>query len=567
MYEGEFFKNDERLIKWAKSYIGVSHRADPYIGFNNGAINYVHMAKDLVLLYQLDYSNEQKKLVAGRLHMLLFGSASNLRRNVFRVQKFFRPDGEIIWHSAIDYGTNRCDLPFVVANAWQKMQFEKYSKGGCFEMTFAALGVSLECMNEQGSVRLYSGEALELARKEQGNPDLEYMDVSMSHLRMLNPCVDEKDFPAVAEFTAVIESCVQETICGEKAYRIGLWSGPMSASESFPYHLLVSASHVEKGYVPRVGDFVSGKAIMYGSFRGEPCKEPTIKGSDFSQVIRQNDENGDAAKAVKSVASKVEPPAEAEKDDWKWIPRETRDYMEVTDHGGRLARSVAKSLPKFVTYVDYRKAISGGLQECKLPSRVMVRRIIAQVDDMAHIKGDVRGLSDIVDRIGVRQFMRDDRTGEYHLWCCVGSKYHWEKLRTHLLIALSDKLEILRYTFHTGDWSYRIQNGIDVQVNYQSKKRLVHYQTIGQALRRLKSFQPDDYIIVCSRSHASFVQAQCDSDGEKGQVFELEWQIHYLPWHFCIKATRDQVIAVLKEYDRAGVESVQTMLPWKWCQV
>lgn len=52
------------------------------------------------------------------------------------------------------------------------------------------------------------------------------------------------------------------------------------------------------------------------------------------------------------------------------------------------------------------------------------------------------------------------------------------------------------------------------------------------------------------------------------QQFAIEWQIHYLPWQFYVcKGTRDQLVAMLEEFDKHGIEPVETMARWKWCKM
>ena len=42
----------------------------------------------------------------------------------------------------------------------------------------------------------------------------------------------------------------------------------------------------------------------------------------------------------------------------------------------------------------------------------------------------------------------------------------------------------------------------------------------------------------------------------------------HLPWQFYIcKGTREQLVAMLEEFDKHGIESVETMARWKWCKM
>jgi len=44
--------------------------------------------------------------------------------------------------------------------------------------------------------------------------------------------------------------------------------------------------------------------------------------------------------------------------------------------------------------------------------------------------------------------------------------------------------------------------------------------------------------------------------------------VHGLPWQFRIKnGTKEQFVAMLDEYDKHGIEAVQTMAKWRWSRM
>ena len=65
-------------------------------------------------------------------------------------------------------------MDFCVANAFQAAEYEKYSKGGNFTMTFAGLGDYLECMNDKGVVRFYEGNPVEEERARKNDPTIDH---------------------------------------------------------------------------------------------------------------------------------------------------------------------------------------------------------------------------------------------------------------------------------------------------------------------------------------------------------------------------------------------------------
>lgn len=79
--------------------------------------------------------------------------------------------------------------------------------------------------------------------------------------------------------------------------------------------------------------------------------------------------------------------------------------------------------------------------------------------------------ADCFNAFGIRHMVRDGKTGELHLWCCLPSGIYWEWYRPHLLIALDRDLSVLRYTFHTGEWNWmKMDRGMSIFINFQSFK-------------------------------------------------------------------------------------------------
>ena len=129
MYDTYIFNDNERLLKWAIEHTCASKRAQRCVGWD-GEMNYVHMSKNLTLLYQLAKTSDGLEVV--KLHMLLWSERRSLRRDVFKVSKLFKPDGEVMWHSAIEYG-GRADMPFLVDPAGLRGLL-LHPGGGFFEL-------------------------------------------------------------------------------------------------------------------------------------------------------------------------------------------------------------------------------------------------------------------------------------------------------------------------------------------------------------------------------------------------------------------------------------------------
>lgn len=569
MYDFAFFKDNEHLLTWSKNYVSVSHRAEDCVGYD-GAINYVHMSRDLLMLYQLARHPDGSFEVEA-LHMLLWGAQDTLRKDICKISEFYHPKGEVLWHASVVFG-GRPALDFCVTNAFQKEGYEKYSKGGNFEMTFAGLGTYMECMNDKGVIRFYDGNPVEMERVEKNDPTIDHADMVLSELRSLNSGGRE-DEPALAEFTGVVESCTTEKICGVKCYRIRLMSGAPAEPSSFPWSLLIAASRIEGKYVPRVGDSVHGNAYMFGTFHGEARDAPTVY-LDRELQQKAEPQKGQEAQTLNNECAdesgeNVCTDASGKKDGWEYLPRCPEVYPEVKSYGGGLSKSVAKVLPKYVVYSDYRKKIKGELKPQKVPSRKELKRILDSIDYVITSQNNLRMFGSVIDSIGIRHFVVDAKTGERHLWCELPSGFGREHFHSNLLVALNENGEVLRYTFYMGEWDWhRLYRGMKLQINFQSKKRLRYYDSMKDVLGKVGKMVEHDYLVASSLGHTAMMQAYCYSNDDGVLRFRIEWQVHYLPWQFYVcEATREQLVSMFAEFDKHGIEPVETMARWKWCKL
>ena len=251
---------------------------------------------------------------------------------------------------------------------------------------------------------------------------------------------------------------------------------------------------------------------------------------------------------------------------WEWLPRKPEDYPEVKSHGGGLAKSVAKTLPKYVVYSEYRKKIKGELKALKDPSRKELKRILDSIDYVITSKDNLHMFGSVMDAIGIRHFVVDAKTGERHLWCGLPSGFGREHFHSNLLVALDTDGAVLRYTFYMGDWDWhRLYRGMKTQIYIHSEKDRRQYDSISAAIKEIPKMVKDDFIIACCLGHTAMLQAYCDEVADGVQQFTIEWQIHYLPWQFYIsKGTHDQLVAMMVEFESHGIEPVETMARWKW---
>ena len=571
MYEEEIFKDGKSFLAWSMEAVKESRPVGPYAGWE-GDVNGIKVADDLLMLYQLKVTGEKQREVVG-LHMLLFGADKNLRRDVCKVSRFYRPEGAFLWHADLDYLSGRT-LPFAVANAWLVESFEKYSKGGCFEMTFAGLGTHLECYNDRGVVRFFNGNPVEMARKEKNDPTIDHSDMTFCELRSLNPG-GNKTCPALAEYTGIIEAVAAENVQGIKCYRIKLWSEWPKGDSSFPWTLLVSKTRIDGGYIPRTGDFVHGSAIMFGTFHGEICERPTIRQEPACDAEVGNDANS----GEKPSEGTVGPDKALEEDtgegrDWIWMPRRHESYPDIRRCAGGLDPTVEMVLPKFVTYADYKAAIRGDLREEDLLSRKEMKAVFDQilVADKCK-KGPMRLKQAFVgqlEAIGVRHVVKDVQTGERHVWCGVPSGFGNQHTRTHLLAAIEEDGRLLRYSLHSGNWEMRPPNTMEFKaMSAETDGREVRIKSFGEAVAHVNKMIKDDFMVCYSLGPTSMLQAYCDKRNAKGdQTFTVEWQMHSVKWQFAAHdITAQRLVEMIVAYEKHGIEDVQTMAQWAWVNV
>lgn len=569
MYETYLHKTSKDFLAFSQAHVKESDRAVDMVGWK-GALNFLRLDHDLALLYQLVKADDG--WTVSDLHMLFWGAEKNLRKDICRIGKFWKtdgtnlwnPEGNILWHASLDYSGRR-DLTFVVANAWMTEPFEKYSEGGNFEMTFSGIGTWMECLNDRSVIRFHSGNPVERARLERNDPTIDHEDMDMSELRSLNSG-DSDEEPALAEFTGVIDACEKVQIAGEKCYRIRLWSGPAEWSSSFPWDLLIAACRIDGHYVPRVGDIVHGNAVMFGTFHGEAQTEPTL--FDENRILEN-----ETPESVESSADEVQEDVPEEKasvqQDWEYLPRKAAPYPDVVNHGKGLAADVRKVMPKFVTYAAYKKSMKGELKSLREPSRKALRQILDSIDYVITSDGNRHVFAKVFDAIGIRHFVEDGVTGERHLWCCLPSGFGQEHFLTNLLVALAPSGEVLRYTFHMGEWDWRrLYHGLVIDVTFQKAKNEASYEKMSEAIAVVDKMVEDDFLIASERGHTVMVQAYCDTVKDGCQQFTVEWQAHYLPWQFYAhKVSAEKLKQILATFDAEGIESVETMLTWHWCKM
>lgn len=551
MYNSIFFPtNDDefRIIKehgpsWPVLHEYHDRETPTLLGSLGGGANI------LVLTEETD-----GRIEACAIHFVLLETRKACRKDLFRAAPFFKPEGGTLWHSAVEYGGGRAPLAFAVANAFPGAAFDECSGGGVFEMVFAGIGEWMECLNGKGVIRFRGGKPLARERRDRKDPSLDHVDVTFSEMKALNSCNDAEK-PAFAEFTSTIENVESETICGQPCYRIRLWSGPPPEPASFPWTLLIAKSRVQKGWIPRVGDFVNGVAALFGTFNDKPDgAEPTV----FQDVA----ETGTWMRE-EPVEDGEAPPVPSGKPEFEWLPRAPREYPDAPAPRIPLPAFKDEPFKKFVTYPEYRRRLGDVLEPVKPPSRKRLKEIVGEIDHVLETEGGRAVFAPRFDAIGIRHAVRDPVTGETHLWLGLPPvSVRWE-CHAGLLVALGADGHALRYTLHTGDdrwahgeWACRVSG-------FKAGSESRNFDTPAALLAAIPSLKKDGFAILSAQCHGSMMQAACTRAGKRRE-FLVEMQVFGMEWQFFAKHVKEaRLLELFRLFLDGGLAAVANEEPWR----
>ena len=548
MYDTFFFRSNDELFR----YVSENGPSWPVLREYRGRKTPTIFGRlDDTASILVSTVREKKRIVASETHFILRETRKACRYDFCRVSPFFKVRGKMLWHASLEYGADRSPLDFVVANAFQGDDYERYSKGGVFRMRFMGLGESLECMNGRGVVRFWGENPVARERRDKGDPSIDHVDMVVSTMRALNPCGDRKN-PAFAEFTSTIENVSRETICGQPCYRIRLWSGPPENQESFPWTLLVAKARVQKGYIPRVGDFVNGVAAMYGTFDDVSDGEPTVFQPEFR-----------GGESEPPIPEKDIPKPPKGKPDSEWLPRRPMDYPDAPAPRVPLPPFTDEPFKKFVTYTEYRRRIGETLVPVTPPSRKRLREIIDEIDFKYTYMDDERwAFGRVFDAIGVRHAVHDCISGETHLWLCiplidVHYDYHAE-----LMISVGSTGHVVRYTIYSnaGNWAH---GEMWCEVNRDGNRDYTIHPTPDAALADIPNIKKNGFVILCADCTGNMFQAICTSAGKRRQYY-AEWQLFGMPWQFGReRVSETRLLELCRLFLSGGLAAIENEEPWK----
>ena len=553
MYDKFFFPSNDSLFDYVSKYGPSWPLLNEYRGCKTptpiGRLN------DNVSIL-ISTKRVKNQVEAESVHFILRETQKALRKDFCRITPFFKPEGGFLWHASLDYGAERMPLDFVVANAFQGDAFDLCSKGGVFQMRFMGLGESLECMNDKGVIRMWGGKIVARERREKDDPSIDHVDVVFSEARSLNPCGDDKANPAFAEFTSTIENVSPETICGQPCYRIRLWSGPLEEPSSFPWTLLIAKCRVQKGYIPRVGDFVNGIAAMYGTFddKAGDGAEPTV----FQPKGNPGDWTPEPPISEKDI-----PKAPKGKPETEWLPRRPKNYPDAPAPRVALPAFTDEPFKKFVTYPEYRRHIGKDLAPVAPPSRKRLREIIAEIDyKYTYVDNERWAFGRIFDAIGVRHAVSDKATGETHLWLCIPLvDIHYDS-HAELMVSVGTAGHVARYTIYSnaGHWAH---GEMWCEVNRDGDHDYTIHPTPEAALADIVNIKKGGFVILCAECTGNMFQAICTQAGSRKR-YCAEWLLFGISW--CRGKpglSEKRLLELCRLFLSGGLPAIQNEEPWR----
>ena len=568
MYDDCFFQDGQTTRKWLTENFPQFQQTKPFAGCPR-ATYYRELSDDVYMMAELE-GNSVKDV-----HLMADSFCSPNRAGIFKISPFFKPDGSNLWHSSIDYGEGWRGLPFVVQNGWLEDFHSVFANGGCARMAFSGLGIRLECRNEQGILRMHKGNALEFERAQKGDPNLPYVDIAMYSLRALNS-KDDDEYPALTEFFSVVENCETCNVAGVRCHRLLLWSGAADSEVGFSWTLLVPVYCIKNGHVPRVGDFVTGLAILYGTFLDRTRhRMPTVwqrplklnAGTDAAQtedtqmepeaaIVGEDDAEPQATKEEAEEASD-------EDEGFEYLPRDLESYPDAC-----LAKKAApfvglRELPKYVSYGVYKKMLGDDneLVQQKDVSRSKLSALLKQIE--VRVGENRRSPLLLMEgKIGVRHTAQNKRTGELHVWTSVPNPRRFDLQSTQLLIAVSPEGEALRYTLLNDASSLRGGKRpcvLNLDFAHVEKCAL----TSRALMSKFSEIKKDGYFVIENETKNEFFQAKCVCETPERE-FLVEWQIFDLDWQFGIQHISEaRLLKLLRIYWSKGLPGLEGEEQWE----
>ena len=130
-------------------------------------------------------------------------------------------------------------------------------------------GVALSCEPQEGStLEINEGALFEHIQKEflEKNPDktaADMMPISISTQGMTY--FEEEEFKTVYDYRGMLISVDQDEVFGEKCFKLSVVIYKTPNEQEFVAINLYASEHVLEGYIPKEGDDITGRLILFGT--------------------------------------------------------------------------------------------------------------------------------------------------------------------------------------------------------------------------------------------------------------------------------------------------------------
>ena len=439
------------------------------------------------------------------------------------MERCFRPANTLLWHSRMYPNGSSEPLTFAVGNFPCDEKTAPFLQGGRFKLQLSGFAVSARTFPQP-----------------EGTSDEPPASADTDLFLRSAVC---SDHPAMAVFRSVIEekTTVNTSYIG-KIYRLLLRSGPADVPDTLRWTLYVPQNRLRPAKAPRVGDLVVGQAVLYGEISGRRLSEP-----DYSDNLC----------ALLSLPSPL------------WQPNCTQVPFPIHDYGGCIEEESRCERPHFLLYAEYCRRLPRKPVLAPPPQNAELQDIFTQLQQVIPTRKAFIRTAFTPEAAELKRNLQDPATDYRFLWFTLPRVRDGSRLEApvHLFVNTDPSGRLLNYTLYDG--FVRPSPRLDVSrfICYNNRKPSIYLDDTETFIRELYTLEKDEFFILSYRGHSSYLQAACDGTDDRGTpIFQTEWQILDIPWHYGIlDCTPDGLAVLIRAFLSQGVTAVQTMAEWNLC--
>lgn len=382
--------------------------------------------------------------------------------------------------------------------------------------------------------------------------------------RILNSFNDE-EAPEVYEFVARIERITPFQWFGTTCYRIYVRTVGLD-NFSFPYELIISEV-VLRGYIPRLGDTITGTAYLYATCEKEKTDSQTIR--EF-KALQEKTDREEAQEP--DYLEEEPPPAQTRTFPWGIVAYDEHenpigmtpndDYpsithqqdsplfkLKVVENNAPPSHFRSASHPYFRFYDEFATLLPRDLEVCERSRE----SIIGYIDLVKVFKEQI--FSSKNDTIGILQTAYSPSTGKTLIRFNV--PIYKETLPADLILLVDEsKHRLLIYTIsYDTDQHFPLTLNIKTNINNKANSRI----STEELWQTLPEFSPGDFAIIVKDIWGGFVQFKKLKNG----LFIFEFQQAGTDWQFTTDNIPEEQIRPACENFFADNHRIYTQFPWE----